>query len=224
MSTDAADRPIRVVLADDQEMVRRGLQVLLDRAPDITVVGEAGHGREAVALAKELLPDVVLMDIRMPFCDGIEATTLIRAEPACDPVRVIMLTTFDSDDNLFSALSAGAAGFLTKDIEPGDLRRALRTVATGQALLSPAVTMRVIRRVTAGRAPERSAQRMVDELTVREREVLAQVALGRTNDEIAEELVVSPSSARTYVHRLLTKLGARDRVALVVLAHRAGLV
>lgn len=219
-----ASEPIRVVLADDQEMVRRGLQVLLDRAPDITVVGEAGHGREAVALARELVPDVVLMDIRMPFCDGVEATALIRAEPVCDPVRVIMLTTFDSDDNLFSALAVGAAGFLTKDIEPGELRQALRTVAAGQALLSPAVTMRVIRRATAGRAPDVPAQRTVDQLTQREREVLAQVALGRTNDEIAEELVVSPASARTYVHRLLTKLGARDRVALVVLAYRAGVV
>jgi DNA-binding NarL/FixJ family response regulator len=224
VSETAANRPIRVVLADDQEMVRRGLQVLLDRAPDITVVGEAGHGREAFALARKLLPDVVLMDIRMPFCDGIEATALIRAEPACDSVRVIMLTTFDSDDNLFSALAAGAAGFLTKDVEPLELRRALRTVAAGQALLSPTVTMRVIRRATAGRAPDPRAQRTLEQLTEREREVLAQVALGRTNDEVAEELVVSPATARTYVHRLLTKLGARDRVALVVLAHRAGIV
>lgn len=215
--------PIPVLVVDDQEMVRAGLRVLLDRAPDVAVVGEASNGREAVDLVRRLHPRVVLMDVRMPLLDGIEATRIIRDDPACAGTAVVVLTTFDTDDNLFSALAAGAAGFLTKDSEPEELRDAVRTIAGGQGLLSPTVTTRVVQRALAGRTPDRAASDIVAGLTEREREVLQLVARGLTNDEIADDLVLSPATARTYVHRLLTKLDARDRVALVVLAHRAGL-
>ncbi|MDO5498346.1 MAG: response regulator transcription factor [Propionibacteriaceae bacterium] len=219
-------KPITVLLADDQDMIRAGLRVLLDRTPGVTVVAEAANGREAVACALEHRPRVVLMDIRMPLLDGIEATRLIRADAAgaTEPgPAVIVLTTFDSDEYLFAALSAGAAGFLTKDAGPEALREAVRTVAAGQSLLAPAVTTRVVERALAGRTPDPVAAAIVAGLTDRERDVLALVAKGLTNDEIAEELVLSPATTRTYVHRLLTKLDARDRVALVLLAHRAGL-
>lgn len=224
--TDAATEqiPISVLLADDQEMIRAGLRVLLDRTPGIAVVAEAANGREAVDLARKHRPRIVLMDIRMPLLDGIEATRLIRADDTAAGTAIIVLTTFDSDDYLFSALAAGAAGFLTKDAGPETLREAVRTVAAGQSLLAPSVTTRVVERALAGRTPDPAATTTVAGLTERERDVLTLVARGLTNDEIAAELVLSPATTRTYVHRLLTRLDARDRVALVLLAHRAGLV
>ncbi|GAB4078424.1 response regulator [Nostocoides australiense] len=214
---------IRVIVADDQELVRTGLQVLIDRADDLTVVAEADNGRTALAACRDHRPDVVLMDIRMPVMDGIEATRAVAADPALAGTRVIVLTTFDTDENIFAALEAGAAGFLTKDAEPDDLRAAVRTVAGGQALLSPSVTTRVVDRALTGRTADPGAARIVADLTEREREVLVEIARGATNDELAATLFISPATARTYVSRLLTKLDARDRVALVLLAHRAGL-
>ncbi|HLU60010.1 MAG TPA: response regulator transcription factor [Pseudonocardia sp.] len=212
---------IRVVLVDDQHLVRAGLRALLERAPDITVVGEAGDGATGLAVVRTHRPDVVLMDVRMPGTDGLQATRQILADPALGAVQVIMLTTFDDDEYLFEAIRAGAAGFLLKDTAPDALRDAVRVVAGGDALLSPAVTRRVLAaaaRSTAAR-PERIAG-----LTDRERDVLAQVGAGRSNAEIGRALHISPDTARTYVGRLLSKLGARDRSQLVVIAYESGLV
>ncbi|MGW4116438.1 response regulator transcription factor [Actinosynnema sp. NPDC004786] len=213
---------IRVVLVDDQPLVREGLRALLDRAEDITVVGAAADASAGVALVRRERPDVVLMDIRMPGGDGIEATRRIVAEPGLRHVHVVVLTTFDTDEHLLDAVRAGAAGFLLKDTSPDDLRAAVRVVAGGDALLSPAVTRRVMRAAAAGPAP-RAADRLAA-LTPREREVLAEVGTGRSNAEIAERLVISTATARTHVGRLLAKLGARDRAQLVVLAYETGLV
>ncbi|HEY0498378.1 MAG TPA: response regulator transcription factor [Kutzneria sp.] len=212
---------IRVALVDDQFLVRAGLRALLERAEDITVVGEAEDGDGAIALARAELPDVVLMDIRMPGLDGLAATRQIVADQRLRAVRVVMLTTFDTDEHVFDAIRAGAAGFLLKDVSPDDLRRAVRVVAGGEALLSPAVTRRVM--TAAIKAPPvRPAQ--LPELTEREREVLTEVAAGRSNDEIAGALFISPATARTYVSRLLAKLHARDRSQLVVIAYESGVV
>jgi DNA-binding NarL/FixJ family response regulator len=212
---------IRVALVDDQFLVRAGLRALLERAEDITVVGEAEDGDGAIALARAELPDVVLMDIRMPGLDGLAATRQIVADQRLRAVRVVMLTTFDTDEHVFDAIRAGAAGFLLKDVSPDDLRRAVRVVAGGEALLSPAVTRRVM--TAAIKAPSvRPAQ--LPELTEREREVLTEVAAGRSNDEIAGALFISPATARTYVSRLLAKLHARDRSQLVVIAYESGVV
>ncbi|WP_407319636.1 response regulator transcription factor [Isoptericola halotolerans] len=213
---------IRLALVDDQELVRAGLRPLAERDGDIEVVGEAADGRDGLALVRRTVPDVVLMDVRMPRMDGIEATRGIVADPALRGVRVLVLTTFDEDEHVFAAIRAGAAGYLLKDVAPADLRAAVRTVAAGDSLLSPAVTARVMRAVVAGPPP--SATSPLDALSDREREVLAAVGRGLTNAEIAAELYLSPATARTYVSRLLARLEARDRAALVVLAYESGLV
>ncbi|MGW5869139.1 response regulator transcription factor [Streptomyces sp. NPDC055239] len=215
---------IRVLLADDQTVVRAGFRALLDLTDDLTVVGEAADGLAAVELARTTRPDVVLMDIRMPRADGLEATRRIVADRVLDAVRVLVLTTFEADEYVFEALRSGAAGFLLKDIEPDDLRTAIRTVAAGQSLLSPGVTRRVIEEFARLKAPEAEALRVLDPLTDREREVLALVGRGLANDEIGARLLMSPLTAKTHVSRAMTKLGARDRAQLVVLAYETGLV
>jgi DNA-binding NarL/FixJ family response regulator len=211
---------IRVLLADDQALVRAGFRALLEAEDGLEVVGEAEDGEQAVALAREHEPDVVLMDVRMPRMDGLEATARITAELDC---RVLVLTTFELDEHVFGALQAGASGFLLKDVEPVELLRAVRIVAAGEALLAPRVTRRLIERFVAPAATEVDHEALA-ELTPREREVLALVGRGCTNQEIAEQLVVSPLTAKTHVSRLFLKLGARDRAQLVVLAYESGLV
>ena len=215
---------ISVLLADDQALVRAGFRALLDAQPDIEVVAEANDGREAIALAAEHAPDVVLMDIRMPGLDGLEATRRIDADPALAGVRVVMLTTFDLDEHVFEALSCGASGFLVKDTEPTELLRAVRVVAAGEALLAPSVTRRLIAEFASQRPRSGPPPAALDELTEREREVVALVALGLSNDEIAERLVISPATAKTHVSRAMMKVGARDRAQLVVVAYQSGLV
>jgi DNA-binding NarL/FixJ family response regulator len=214
---------IRVLLADDQGLVRAGFRALLDAEPGIDVAGEARDGREAVELTRTLRPDVVLMDIRMPELDGLAATREIAADRALAGVRIVILTTFEIDDYVFEALRAGASGFLVKDTEPVDLIAAVRLVAGGEALLSPSVTRRVIEEF-AVRAKEPPPSGDLDELTEREREVMALVGTGLSNEEIAGRLVVSPATAKTHVSRAMVKLGARDRAQLVVLAYEYGLV
>lgn len=214
---------VRVLLVDDQEIVRSGLRAFLERADDLRVVGEAGDGVAALDFLRAHRVDVVVMDIRMPRLDGIAATERIIGDPAMSGVRVLVLTTFDTDDNLFDALAVGASGFLTKDSDPDTVRQAVRTVAAGASLLAPEVTRRVIDRATSIAAVDHSAVAAVDALTERERDVLVEVTRGLSNDEIAQRLHLSPATSRTYVSRLLAKLGARDRVALVILGHRAGL-
>jgi DNA-binding NarL/FixJ family response regulator len=215
---------IRVLVADDQALVRAGFRALLDAQEDIEVVGEAGDGDEAVRLAEQLVPDVLLMDIRMPGVDGLEATRRIASNARLQPVRIVMLTTFDLDEYVFEALGSGASGFLVKDTEPVELLRAVRVVAAGEALLAPSVTRRLIAEFAAGRPRSGPAPRELGELTEREREVVGLVALGLSNQEIAETLVISPATAKTHVSRAMTKVGARDRAQLVVLAYRSGLV
>ncbi|WP_423463937.1 response regulator transcription factor [Promicromonospora sp. MS192] len=215
---------IRIVLVDDQELVRAGLRALAESDGDIAVVGEASDGRTGVSRVRELRPDVVLMDIRMPVLDGLSATREIVADPALAGTRVLVLTTFDEDEHVFDAVRSGAAGYLLKDVAPAELRRAVRVVAAGDALLDPAVTATVLRAVAAGPAPRTGVDDRLAGLTEREREVLQQLGRGLTNDEIAAALYLSPATARTYVSRLLAKLGARDRAALVILAYETGLV
>jgi DNA-binding NarL/FixJ family response regulator len=215
---------IRILLADDQALVRAGFKVLVGIAADIEVVGEAADGATAVTLARSLGADVVLMDIRMPGTDGIEATRQIVADPALSGVRVIILTTYEADEYVFDAIRAGASGFLVKDIEPEDLVSAIRVVARGDALLSPSVTRRLIASI-AGRGPARQVDASaLSVLTDREREVLALVAAGMSNDEIAQALYMSPLTAKTHVSRSMVKLGARDRAQLVITAYETGLV
>ncbi len=214
---------IRVVLADDQALVRAGFRALLDAQSDIEVVGEAGDGGEAVRLAAELTPDIVLMDIRMPGEDGLAATRRIVADDRSAGVRVVILTTFGLDEYVFDAIRSGASGFLVKDTEPEELIQAVRVVVGGEALLSPSVTKQLIAEFAA-RAKEPQAPDRLEELTDREREVLALVAEGLANVEIAERLVVSPATAKTHVSRTMGKLGARDRAQLVVIAYESGLV
>ena len=215
---------IRVLLADDQALVRAGFKALLDAQDDIEVVGEAADGAEAVRLAEQLGPDVVLMDIRMPELDGIEATRRISEDAQLEHVRVVMLTTFDLDEHVFEALSSGASGFLVKDTEPVELLRAVRVVAGGEALLTPSVTRRLIAEFASQRPRSGPAKAGLEELTDREREVVGLVALGLSNEEIAETLVISPATAKTHVSRSMLKVGARDRAQLVVLAYQSGLV
>lgn len=214
---------IRVVLADDQALVRAGLRALIERSDDIRVVAEAADGDEAIALAVKERPDVLLMDIRMPGLDGIEATRRIVSDERLHMVRIVMLTMFDTDANLFESLRAGAAGFLLKDASPDDLRQGVRVVFGGDGLLSPTVTRRVMDTAVRALPPGHGEERLA-ELTEREREVLSLIGEGRSNHELAEQLHISPATARTYVSRLLSKLEARDRAQLVVAAYRAGLV
>ena len=214
---------IRVVLVDDQELVRTGLRSLAEREGDIEVVGEAADGESGLSLIRQHRPDVVLMDIRMPRLDGIAATERIAADPALGEVRVVVLTTFDEDENVLAAIRAGAAGYLLKDVTPGDLRTAIRVVAAGESLLSPAITTKVL-----GQLGERLGvtvrPELLDDLTQREREVLARIGRGESNEEIGVSLHISPATARTYVSRLLAKLRARDRSQLVVLSYESGLI
>jgi DNA-binding NarL/FixJ family response regulator len=215
---------IRVVLADDQPLIRAGLRVLLDSEDDIEVVGEAADGVEALAVVQEQRPDVVVMDVRMPAMDGLEATRRIVADPDLGGVRVLVLTTFDIDEYVFEALRLGASGFIVKDAEPVELLRAIRVIAEGAALLSPGATRRLITEYAS-----RPSNRPVDPdalvlLTEREREVVALVAAGLSNEEIAAELIISPATARTHVSRAMVKLNCRDRAQLVVLAYQSGLV
>ena len=213
---------IRVLLADDQALVRGAFALLVNSADDMEVVGEAGTGDEAVTLTRDLRPDVVLMDIRMPSTDGIEATRQIFADDRSSGSKVLILTTFETDANVMRGLRAGACGFLPKDTRPDALLDAIRTVASGTSLLSPGATRAVITRALS--RPDATAPERLASLTAREREVLLLVAAGRSNQEIADELVLSPLTAKTHVGRILAKLGARDRVHLVIAAYEAGLL
>ncbi|WP_280417312.1 response regulator transcription factor [Nocardia carnea] len=215
---------IRVAVVDDQPLIREGLRALLQRATDIEVAGLAGTGAEGVALVIRTRPDVVLMDIRMPGGDGLDATRRIVADPALRHVQVIVLTTFDTDDNILDAMRAGAAGFLLKDIDPDELRAAVRTVASGEALLAPAVTRRVMRAAAQAAGPSMRAAELLERLTPREREVLLAVGTGRSNTEIGAALHMSPATARTHIGRLLDKLEARGRAELVAIAYETGLI
>ncbi|GAA4674769.1 response regulator transcription factor [Phytohabitans rumicis] len=215
---------IRVLVADDQVLVRSGFTMLLDLEDDIEVVGEAANGAEAVTLARAHRPDVVLMDIRMPVLDGIKATREIARTPGLERVRVLILTTYDTDEYVFEALDSGASGFLLKDSGPAELLHAVRVVAAGEALLAPRITRRLIGQFTAARTAQHVADDRLAVLTQREREVLALVGQGLSNEEIATELTLSPATARTHVSRAMVKLGARDRAQLVVIAFQTGLV
>ena len=213
---------IRVVVADDQGMVRSGFSVLLNAQPDIEVIGEAVNGQEAIARAAELRPDVILMDVRMPVLDGLHATREITAMP--DPPKILVLTTFDLDDYVYEALRAGASGFLLKDASASELANAVRLVAAGDALLAPGVTRRLIAEFARMGGPRAPTRKQIDGLTERESEVLALVARGMSNAEIAGHLVVAEQTIKTHVGRILMKLGLRDRTQAVVLAYESGLV
>ena len=218
---------VRVLIADDQALVRAGFRALLDAQPDIEVAGEAADGAEAVEHARRERPDVVLMDVRMPHMDGLEATRRITSDPALAGTRVVVLTTFELDEYVFGALRAGASGFLLKDIDPPELLAAVRVVAAGEALLAPRLTRRLIEAFVEQEraAPEPVAEGdALEELTPREREVLALVGRGLSNAEIADALFLSPLTAKTHVARLFSKLDARDRAQLVVIAYETGLV
>ncbi len=214
---------IGVVLVDDQELVRTGLRTLAEHDGDIEVLAEASNGRAGISAVREHKPDVVLMDIRMPQMDGIAATQAIVADPSLTNVRVVVLTTFDEDENVLAAIRAGSAGYLLKDIAPAELRRAIRTVASGDALLSPTITRKVMSTL-ARVAATKTRPDLLDSLTDREREVLSRIGMGESNDEIGASLHISPATARTYVSRLLSKLHARDRSQLVILGYESGLI
>ncbi|MHB8241493.1 MAG: response regulator [Solirubrobacteraceae bacterium] len=214
---------VRVLIADDQQLIRDGFRMILAAEPDIEIVGEAANGAEALVMTAELQPDVVLMDIRMPELDGIEATSRILAQSSEHTPRILILTTFDLDEYVYDALRAGASGFLLKDVPARQLSAAIRTVGEGDALLSPSITRRLIEEFAASRAPVESAPGL-DELTPRELEVFRLLATGKTNGEIAAELIVGETTVKTHVTRILMKLGVRDRVQAVVLAYETGLV
>jgi DNA-binding NarL/FixJ family response regulator len=215
---------IKVLLADDEGLVRSGFKVLLDLEDDITVVGEATTGTEAVERARSTRPDVILMDIRMPQLDGIQATRQIANTSGLQGVRVLILTTYDTDEYVFEALQAGASGFLLKDAGPAELLHAIRVVAAGDALLAPRITRRLIAQFAVGRSAAQAAEERLAVLTPREREVLTLVGQGLNNDEIGAAMYLSPATARTHVSRAMTKLAARDRAQLVVIAYQTGLV
>ncbi|MEV0157982.1 response regulator transcription factor [Micromonospora sp. NPDC050686] len=219
-----SNAPIKVLLADDEGLVRSGFRVLLDLEEDIAVVGEATNGAEAVERARATRPDVVLMDIRMPKLDGIQATARIAETHGLERVHVLILTTYDTDEYVFEALQAGASGFLLKDAGPAELLHAIRVVAAGDALLAPRITRRLIGQFTAQRTAAQAGQDRLAVLTQREREVLALVGKGLSNNEIGAELFLSPATARTHVSHAMAKLGARDRAQLVVIAYQTGLV
>ena len=212
---------IRVLIADDQHLVRTGLRMIIDAQPDMQVVGEAANGRAAVDMAHELRPDVCLFDVRMPIMDGIEATRLLAGPSVADPMAVVMITTFDLDEYVFSALRAGARGFLLKDAGPALLVQAIQAAADGDALIAPSVTVRLLTALSVGGPPVPAAQ-PIDSLTDREEEVLRELAAGRTNAEIADNLHVSLSTAKTHVASLMTKLGARNRVEVAMWAYDTG--
>ncbi|MGC0314097.1 response regulator [Kitasatospora acidiphila] len=219
---------IRVVIVDDHDLIRAGLRLLVDSEPDLTVAGEAGDGREAVEVVARVRPDVVLMDVQMPGTDGVTATRLLSADPRTAAARVLVLTTYDTDEHVFGALAAGAGGFVLKTTPPPELLTAIRTVAAGEALLAPSVTRRLIAEYTAAR-PVRpdlaaAAARLLDGLTAREREVLELVARGLSNPEIAARLRVGPATVKTHMSRLLAKTNSRDRAQLVVVAYESGLI
>jgi len=214
---------IRIAVVDDQELVRTGLRALAEHEGDIEVVVEAADGRSGLAAVRLHRPDAVLMDIRMPVMDGLDATAAIVADPALAGVRVVVLTTFDDDEDVLRAVRTGAVGYLLKDIAPADLRRAVRVVAAGGSLLDPAITGRVLAEL-AGHLHHRPRPELLDGLTGRERDVLRRVGLGESNAEVGASLHLSPATARTYVSRLLAKLGSRDRAGLVALAYESGLV
>ena len=215
---------VRVGVVDDQPLIRTGLRTLIDHAADLELVGEAADGEEGIELARRQRPDVVLMDIRMPVLDGIEATRQITADADLAGVRVVMLTTFDVDDYVHAAIRAGASGFLLKDAAPEDVLDAIRVVARGDALLAPSVTRRLIEELAARPDADRAAPPQLDILTAREREVLALVGRGLSNAEIGARLYVSPATAKTHVSHVMTKLYARDRAQLVVIAYESGLI
>lgn len=225
----AGERPLRLVVADDQDLVRSGFRLILSSYDGFSIVGEARDGEEAVELARRLVPDVVLMDIRMPHLNGIEATRAITGDPALADVRVLILTTFDIDEYVYDALAAGASGFLLKDAEPDDIVEAIHIVARGDALIQPSVMRRLVETFVASRPragmPKGShAREAIRSLTDREREILTLVARGLTNEEIAGELIISPATVKTHVARIMGKLDAHDRAQLVVCAYESGLV
>jgi DNA-binding NarL/FixJ family response regulator len=222
-SPDNAEPALRVLLADDQALIRAGFRVLIESARDLAMAGEASNGVEAVSAAQTLRPDVVLMDIRMPVLDGLEATRRIVADPELAGVHVLILTTFESDEYVFEALRAGASGFVLKDIEPTDLLNAIRVVASGEGLLSPSVTRRLIAEF-ATRPVLRNRVAELASLTERELEILRYVGEGQSNSDIADALVVSPATVKTHVNRIMSKLDAHDRAQLVVAAYESGLV
>jgi DNA-binding NarL/FixJ family response regulator len=219
-----ASERLRVAIADDQPLIRAGLRLMIEHAADLLLVGEASDGEEAVALAKAQRPDVVVMDVRMPLLDGIAATRRITEDPRLGDVRILVLTTFDEDDHVYAAIRAGASGFLLKNAPPEDVLDAIRVIARGDALLAPSVTRRLIADLAARPEAERTVVAELGVLTDREREVLALVGRGMTNAEIGERLYVSAATAKTHVSRVMTKLHARDRAQLVVVAYETGLV
>ena len=224
MTDITSEGTIDVAIVDDQELVRRGLRGLVEDEPGLRVVAEAADGLDAIAVARRTHPDVILMDIRMPGVDGLEATRRITADPALASTRIIVLTTFEIDEYVFDALRHGASGFLLKDATPDDVLGAIRLVHDGQALLAPSVTRRVVSELLTRKERTPRPHPNLTELTAREREILGLVGCGMSNDEIAEELVLSPATARTHVSRSMIKLGARDRAQLVVFAYQSGLV
>ncbi|MGO1727783.1 response regulator transcription factor [Glutamicibacter sp. BW77] len=222
MTTTPTNTPIRVVICDDQELVRTGFSTIINAQPDLVVVGEAADGEEAVRVTRRERPDVVVMDIRMPLLDGIEATRRIAGPQASDAARVLVVTTFSLDGLVYDALRAGASGFLLKDARPAELASAIRSIAAGDSLIAPALTRSLIGRFGDRLRPSAKDAAIFDALTAREREVLLLIAEGLSNAEIAAQLVISHETVKTYVSRILAKLGVRDRVQAVVLAHRLG--